>query len=386
MVSCSSLGLTPSARSFTFDLPFSRFAPQLRGAELLPFMDKKRILASVTVLIILAILFYLQYRHWRTFDWGTFWSQTHRIRKIHVLHGIALIYLGYWMRAWRWKIFLRPLRPETKVRAMVSPTLVGFTGLALLGRAGEFIRPYLISRRTNLPFSSQIAVWGVERIFDIGAFTVLMLLAIFLPSALPSIPHPEYYLRFREAGFFLTAIVGITAVAAVVIRRNGEKVAAWVELRFSHLSSNLGHRLGQRIREFGMGLNTIHGPWSMLALTGVSVGMWYVIALAYKEVTLSYAEAALDIPVSQLLILMFASMLGSMLQLPAVGGGSQMATIATLSNVFDAPPELAASCGILLWLVTFFAVVPLGLVLAHHERLSLRKLSVESHRAEKEEP
>lgn len=348
-------------------------------------MDKKRILAAVVVFFILAILFYLQYRHWRTFDWGTFWSQTHRIRKIHILHGIALIYFAYWMRAWRWKIFLRPVRPKTKVMDMVSPTMVGFTGLALLGRAGEFIRPYLIARRTNLPVSSQIAVWGVERIFDIGAFTVLMMLAIFLPSALPSIPHPEYYLRFREAGFLLTAIVGITAVAAVVIRRNGEKVAAWVEQRFSHLAANLGHRIGMRIREFGMGLNTIHDLWSLLWLTAVSVGMWYVISLAYKEVTFSYGDPALDIPVSQLLILMFASMLGSMLQLPAVGGGAQMATIATLSNVFDAPPELAASCGILLWLVTFAAVVPLGLLLAHRERLSFRKLSVESHRAEEEE-
>ena len=78
-------------------------------------------------------------------------------------------------------------------------------------------------------------------------------------------------------------------------------------------------------------------------------------------------------------------MAGSMLQLPAVGGGSQMATIATLSAVFDVPPEMAASCGILLWLVTFASVVPVGLALAHRERLSLRKLSKESHRAEEAE-
>ena len=343
-------------------------------------MDKKRILATIAVFLILVILFYLQYRHWRSFDWGTFWSQTHRINKAHVLHGIALIYFAYWMRAWRWKIFLKPIRAKATIMEMVSPTLVGFTGLALLGRAGEFIRPYLIARRMDLPVSSQVAVWGVERIFDIGAFTVLMMLAIFLPSALPSIPHPEYYLRFREAGFFLTTLVAATTIAAVVIRRYGEQAALWVEKRFSHLASGLGHRLGQRVREFGMGLNTIHGPASLLWLTLVSVGMWYVIALAFKEVTHSYGAASLDIPVSQLLILMFASMLGSMLQLPAVGGGAQMATIATLSNVFDAPPELAASCGILLWLVTFAAVVPLGLLLAHRERLSLRKLSVESHR------
>jgi uncharacterized protein (TIRG00374 family) len=345
-------------------------------------MDKKRILASVVVLCILAVLIYLQYRHWRTFDWGTFWSQTHRIKKWHVFHGILLIYLAYVVRAIRWKIFLKPVRPKTKLAELVSPTLIGFAGLALLGRAGEFIRPYLIARRTDLSFSSQLAVWAVERIFDIGAFGVLMALAIFLPSALQSIPHPEYYERFREAGFILIAFVLGTTAAAVVIGRNGDAAARWVEQRFSHLSSNVGHRLGEKVREFGMGLNTIHGPLSLLWLSVVSVGMWYMIALAYHEITHSYGVDALEIPVSQLLILIFASMLGSMLQLPAVGGGSQMATIATLSSVFDVPPEMAASCGILLWLVTFAAVVPLGLLLAHRERLSLRKLSVESHQRE----
>lgn len=341
-------------------------------------MDRKRILASVVVFLILAILFYLQYRHWRTFDWSTFWSQTNRINKWHVLHAIALIYIGYVMRALRWKIFLKPVRPKTSVAEMVSPTLVGFTGIALLGRAGEFIRPYLIARRTDLPFSSQLAVWAVERIFDIGAFAFLIVLAIFLPSALPSIPHPEYYTRFREAGFLLIALVAATTVAALVIKRKGEAVAQWVEQRFSHLPK-IGHKLGDKVREFGLGLNTIHGVLELLYLSGVSIGMWYLIALSYHEVTHAYGVDALEIPVSQLLILMGSSMVGSMLQLPAVGGGSQMATIATLSSVFDVPPELAASCGILLWLVTFFAVVPLGLILAHHERLSLRKLSVESH-------
>lgn len=350
-----------------------------------PFMDKKRILASVVVFLILAALFYLQYRHWQSFDWATFWAQTGRINKLHVFHGILLIYLGYFLRAIRWKIFLQPVRPKATVTSMVSPTLVGFTGLALLGRAGEFIRPYLIARRTDLSFSSQLAAWTVERIFDVGAFTFLMLLAIFLPSALPSIPHPEYYVRFREGGFLLIGMVLVLAIAAVVVKRSGEATAKWVEKSFGHLSSNFGHKLGEKVREFGQGLNTIQGPVSFLMLSAVSIGMWYAIAVAYHEVTHAYGVASLEIPVSQLLILMGASMLGSMLQLPAVGGGSQMATIAALTSVFDVSPEIAASCGILLWLVTFAAVIPLGLVLAHHERLSLRKLSKESHMAEQTE-
>lgn len=345
-------------------------------------MDKKRILASVVVFLILAVLIYLQYRHWQSFDWGTFWAQIHRIKKTHVLHGIALVYAAYVLRALRWKLFLKPVRPKVKVIELVPPMVIGFTGLALLGRAGEFIRPYLVARRTNLPFSSQLAVWAVERTFDIGAFAFLIVLAIFLPSALQSIPHPEYYRQFRDAGLLLIVGVSVAAAGAVLISRSGEAIAQWIETRFSHLSSGFGHRLAQKVREFGTGLNTIHGPWSLLSLALLSVGIWYVTALAYQEVTHSYGVAALEIPVSQLLILMGASMAGSMLQLPAVGGGSQMATIATLSSVFDVPPEMAASCGILLWLVTFAAVVPFGLILAHRERLSLRKLSEESHHAE----
>src|SRR5262249_24220399 len=203
--------------------------------------------------------------------------------------------------------------------------------------------------------------------------------AIFLPSALQSIPHPEYYAWFQKAGFLLSGLVAAGAVVAIVIRKNGDRVAEWVEQRFSHLPSNFGHKLAEKVKEFSAGLHAIQGPLSLLMLAAVSVGMWYVIALSYQEITHSYGVDALQIPVLQLLIVILASMVGSILQLPAVGGGSQVATITILSHVFDVSPELAASCGILLWLVTFAAVVPTGLILAHHERLSLRKLSVESH-------
>jgi hypothetical protein len=68
-----------------------------------------------------------------------------------------------------------------------------------------------------------------------------------------------------------------------------------------------------------------------------------------------------------------------MLQLPGIGGGSQLATIAVLSRIFEVPKELAASCGVMLWLVTFMAVIPAGLFLAHREHVSLRELEAESH-------
>ena len=80
-----------------------------------------------------------------------------------------------------------------------------------------------------------------------------------------------------------------------------------------------------------------------------------------------------------MVLLLVSSMAGSILQLPAVGGGSQLAIIKVLEAVFAVRPELAVGCGIMLWLVTFMAIAPLGLFLAHREHVSLRKVEEESH-------
>jgi hypothetical protein len=352
-------------------------------------MDKKRALLTGIAFAVLAALVYTQFRTWKNFDWELFLSQTHNVSKFHILHGIALIYIAYVLRAVRWKIFLQPVRPEASTWKLIAPTMIGFTGLALLGRPGELIRPYLIAKREKLPFSSQLAVWAVERIFDIGGFTFLFVLAAFFAKAPRRLEHHDI---FQEVGLVLTLLVVGLTVGAIVVHRSGEALANWVENRFSHLASNLGHRIALRIREFRGGMNTVHSKTSLLALIGVSVLMWAMIAVAYKEVTYAYGAACnpqaptevckLKIPQTQVFLLMASSMVGSLIQLPGVGGGSQLATISVLNHVFDVPPELSASAGIMLWLVTFVAVIPLGLLLAHRERLSLRKLSEESHQAE----
>jgi hypothetical protein len=117
-------------------------------------------------------------------------------------------------------------------------------------------------------------------------------------------------------------------------------------------------------------------------LSGVSILTWWIIALAYREVTHAYGASLEHMTVSKVLLLMGSSMLGSLIQLPGVGGGSQLATISALYHIFQASHELAASCGILLWVVTFVSVVPVGLLLAHREQLSLRKLSEETEQEE----
>ncbi len=347
-------------------------------------MNRHRLTVYGLALALLAALVYLQFREWRTFDWGKFVEHSRDVTWRHVIHGIVLIYLAYILRAIRWKIFLRPVRKDVSIFSMISPTLVGFTGLAVLGRPGELIRPYLIARRVNLSFSSQLAVWAVERIFDLAAFTVLMVAGIFLPTKLRAFAanRPEVLHWLHLAGYLLSGLVLVLLIGALLVNYHGPSIANWVEQRFSHLAKNLGHRVAQRVREFASGLNTIHSVSSLVQLSVVSLVMWWLIALSYKEVTHAYGAPMQDMSVTRVLLLMGSSMAGSMVQLPGVGGGSQLATIEAMDKIFHVPQELSVSCGILLWLVTFVAVVPAGLLLAHHERLSLLKVAEESQQEE----
>src|ERR1700726_2238705 len=123
-------------------------------------MNKKNALILGIVLIALCLLIYLQIRAWKTFDWQIFWTSTKHINCLYAFCGLALTYFAYILRAARWRIFLKPVRKTTTAR-LLAPQFVGFAALALLGRAGEMIRPYIIAKKERLTFTSQVAVWGV---------------------------------------------------------------------------------------------------------------------------------------------------------------------------------------------------------------------------------
>ena len=99
-------------------------------------MDRKRILLYTLAFAAFALLVYFQFRHWRSFDWTTFWAES-RNRSApgisFMLHAVGLIYVAYVFRAIRWKIFLRPIRPQASWLELVLPTLIGFTGLGPAG-------------------------------------------------------------------------------------------------------------------------------------------------------------------------------------------------------------------------------------------------------------
>src|SRR5258708_20357980 len=112
-----------------------------------------------------------------------------------------------------------------------------------------------------------------------------------------------------------------------------------------------------------------------------------MIGLSYVAVSHAYIDLTLSsMSLSSTFFLTAGSVAGGLLQLPMVGGGSQLATISILKNIFQVQPEVATSAGMMLWLVTFMSIIPVGLFMAPRERLSFMKLEQESEEWGDREP
>jgi hypothetical protein len=338
-------------------------------------LKKNRLILGVVVLAALVALgVYAQHRH--PFHWKMFVEQLALAdwRKI----GVALIciYAGYVFRAVRWALLLRHIK-RVPLFSLLGTQVIGFTAVALIGRIADPVRPYLVAKKTGLPFSNQIAVYIVERLFDAGSMALIFCSVILLAPA-GALPHPEI-IRDVCYGALITTVAG--ALFLVAVRVAGGAVASLLEGAFGVVSKGLGRAVGEKIRTFRAGLDTLRTFSDFgLAMT-LSLGMWGLISLAYLEILTAFVASPqlAGLTLAKCMLLMASSMAASGFQLPVVGWFTTIGVVAAaMSGFFGVAAEPATACAATLLLVSFLSISPVGLVWARLEHVSLRKVAAES--------
>ncbi len=341
-------------------------------------MKNSKVIVSLVVLALLVGLGFWAYYH-VNFSFATFRSQLALADWTKIAIALGCIYLGYVVRGVRWALLVRPNK-KIPLFSLIGTQVIGFTSVALVGRVADLTRPYLTAKKTGLPLSTQIAVYIVERLFDAGSMALIFSTAIlFAPAG--TLPHPEV---FKKVGYWGLAGTVAGAVFLVLVRLAGETVAGFFENVFGSLSKGLGQAIGEKIRSFRTGLDTLRTPGDLAVTLGVSLAMWGLITVAYYETARAFVASPqlASLTMAQGLVLMIVSGGASVFQLPILGWFTQIGIVATaISNFFGVAPEPATACAAMLLVVTFLGVVPIGLIWAQFEHVSLRKVAVESEHA-----
>lgn len=357
-------------------------------------MNKRQLILGLVVLVVLIALgFYAQHRH--PINWHEVVQQFAESRWGYFAIGISGIYLAYILRATRWAYLLRHHQKVSPL-SLVASQVIGFTAVALIGRVADPVRPYLTAKKTGLTVANQLAVYIVERLFDFGTMAVFFSIAMIIlfqdqsasSSLIVQSTHSGFLARFagpRVAQFGGLVLTLFGVIFLVLVRISGTAVAALMEKSLGLVSKNVGRVVGEKIRSFQAGLDTIRSWGDFLIAASTSVIMWTLIACAYFFTLRGFtgSPALASISFSKAVVLMMISGGASVFQLPVIGWFTQIfAVAAVLAKVFEVDAEAAMACAAVLLLVTFLCVIPVGLIWAQFENISLRKVTQESEVAE----
>ena len=302
------------------------------------------------------------------FQWNLFFQTFLSVDWRWLAGSILLMLLTYVGRALRWEVMLRPLRPKPNLAKLCSATVIGFTAVVLLGRAGEVVRPYLIAVKEHVTFTSQMAAWLLERIFDL--LVVLAIFGVALTSIPPGLPLGSALRWVLHAGGFL--IAGIAAVCLfflIVFRNFSEPAERRILSALTFLPERYYARVEKTLKAFIHGLQSTRHHGFLALLVFYTAVEWALIVGAYVCLFRCIPATAAFGLHETVIFVGFVSF-GSIVQIPGIGGGIQVASIVVLTEIFGLTLETATGAAILIWLLTWVIIVPFGLGFAFHEGLT----------------
>jgi uncharacterized protein (TIRG00374 family) len=310
----------------------------------------------------------------RGFDWRAFGSTLLALKLGWLAASCGAVMAGYFGRALRWRVLMRPMKPDPDLWNLFAATVIGFAAITVLGRPGEFVRPYLIAMKEKVPTSSQIAALVLERIYDMLIVLAIFGFALSRVRRSDALPGPALSWVFSTGGWF---VGGLSILVLALLGAFRHFSAAMRQRLLGFLGVVLPERhftkADRLITAFVQGIESTRSEKAMLLVVWYTIVEWATIAVTLYCVMRAFGDA---LHFGWLDVLIFLGFLafGAVVQIPGVGGGMQVVSVLVLTELFRIPLEVSTSVALVLWFITFVVVVPFGVAFALRDGIRWRTL------------
>ena len=308
----------------------------------------------------------------RNLDWAEVGHAVRDADPYLLAAAVVLISAAYFFRAFRWGALLKPLS-AARFADLFAATTIGFSGVFLLGRAGEFVRPVVLSMRDpRVRPSASLVTIVVERIYDLTA--VVLMFAINLIWFKPPFGVDISFDRVRTAGWGLlgATILGIAfliwfrAQSAIVTRFFERLFSSW---RF--IPGRLAKLVLQMLEQLAQALRVLVNVTELLETIGWTALLWFGIAAANLLVMRAFH---LQVGLAETIFVLGWSLVGSLVPTPGGAAGAFHAATAAGLLFLGVKKETAAALSIVMHLVDFGPALLFGICYLIRGDLSLAKL------------
>lgn len=261
--------------------------------------------------------------------------------------GVSLLIMVF--RAWRWQLELRPLEQMPFGRLWVI-VAVAYMAINLLPiRLGEVVRPWLLSRRSNVSFSNVVGNVVFEKTMDSVIIVFYILLGLLTVENLP--------LWVRRGALVPATAAAILVSLVLLFWWRGE---AFVDRWVLHLLPERFRNNAKKVlASIADGMRVIPNPGLLLAVFLVSLGLWFLPILSSYIMILAFD---FHVPFGAALVVFIFIGFGTALpNLPGMIGPYQYACQLAL-GMFGVSEVDALAYGLVLNAVQFLTLIVQGLI------------------------
>lgn len=297
-----------------------------------------------------------------------------------VLLSGALALPCYVLRALRWRILLES-RQKFGFWQVFHPLMIGFMLNSILpGRIGEAARPYILTRKEGLPFTTGLATVAIERLMDMG-FLILLSAAVLSNLNIP----PDFTISFGNyqlnpgtlssigkglVRLCLVVMGGILLIVLPLTRSLIQKLILFAPEIIPFIPKALKHRLKETFSQtlvgwidlFAAGFSLLKKPVKIFHCLILTALIWagtaltfYVMAKGCPGVELTYFQSI----ALMVIICLFIALPSA----PGYWGLWEAGGVFGLS-LFGVPAGIAAGYTLTNHFIQLFPVIIIGLISA----------------------
>jgi len=255
-----------------------------------------------------------------------------------LLAAVAVATFGFFIRALRWNVLLKPVKPDTRLRSRFAGVSIGFMANNVLpARVGEFARAYAFSRLEPVTASAAFGTLVVERFMD----GVVLLLFLVLPIFTEGFPAGGALSGGTGGAVLRAGVIAVVIVLLVLI-----VLAAWPRAfaRAAHagarfLPTSVSKPMLGGLDAFLASIAIMRNPRLLALGFAWTLGFW-----AWHGISFWLAMLAFDIHTGFMSAIFTEALVGFGVALPAAPGffGTfHFAANIALSEVYGVPEAQA---------------------------------------------
>ncbi|HKQ91479.1 MAG TPA: lysylphosphatidylglycerol synthase transmembrane domain-containing protein [Blastocatellia bacterium] len=287
-----------------------------------------------------------------------------------LLLAALLINLTMVARSLRWQALLSPIR-ATKFSNLFAATSVGFGAIFVIGRAGEIIRPAVLSLRERIKPTATFATILIERLFDTTAVVSLFAANLLFFKLPPDQSNTNALDTIRSVGLALLIGVAVGIALLVLLRLKAAAVIDGLKRRGDWIPKKLSYPLLNFISHLADGLSVLLNLRALAVTIFFTACVWTLVSAA---TWLTLFAFGLNFPISHTIFVLGFGLVGSVAPTPGGSAGAFHAAAAKGLEFLGLDPNLAASIAIVYHLIAFGPPFVIGLFYLIRDDISLGQL------------